>query len=247
MRSETWYPTRLLYLDAPQEGGDRVRLIHTADEVPSGEYVTLGHCWGKARLIQLTRATLPKFQSAIAIANMLKTFQDAIISAKRLGVPYIWIDSLCIFQGKDDLTDWFHEVALMHKVYSHSFCNLSAFAAIDSSKGLFFRRDPEFLHAVEGVLCVDEFEEDNDFVNFRFIDYLFQQINVSHSYINKREWALQERLLSPRVLHFERYQLFWECREIDASESYPEDLPKILTYQVHTNFKALNPSAYIKK
>lgn len=28
-----------------------------------------------------------------------------------------------------------------------------------------------------------------------------------------RAWALQERLLSSRTLHFSRGQLFWECNE----------------------------------
>ena len=36
---------------------------------------------------------------------------------------------------------------------------------------------------------------------------------------------VQERLLSPRVLHFGRTQLAWECRELDACETYPDGLP----------------------
>lgn len=35
---------------------------------------------------------------------------------------------------------------------------------------------------------------------------------------------LQERLLAPRVLHFGRKQLFWECNELCACEMYPNGL-----------------------
>ena len=61
-----------------------------------------------------------------------------MLFALRLGIRYIWIDSLCIKQGHAQ--DWLHESANMHKVYSNSFCNFSATAARDSRDGLFFDR-----------------------------------------------------------------------------------------------------------
>ncbi|KAF4625977.1 hypothetical protein G7Y89_g12187 [Cudoniella acicularis] len=41
-----------------------------------------------------------------------------------------------------------------------------------------------------------------------------------------RAWALQERLLSPRTLHFSKTELFWECRTCDAFESFLEGSPE---------------------
>ena len=46
--------------------------------------------------------------------------------------------------------------------------------------------------------------------------------------LNRRGWVMQERWLSPRVLHYGRDQLLWECRELDACETYPDGLPKLL-------------------
>lgn len=37
----------------------------------------------------------------------------------------------------------------------------------------------------------------------------------------KRAWIVQERILSPRVLHFGQHQLFWECNELTAWEESP--------------------------
>ena len=45
--------------------------------------------------------------------------------------------------------------------------------------------------------------------------------------INRRGWVLQERLLSHRILHFGQ-QVFWECRQLLACETFPEGLPKTI-------------------
>jgi hypothetical protein len=47
---------------------------------------------------------------------------------------------------------------------------------------------------------------------------------VSKASLNSRGWVFQERLLSPRTLHFSS-QLFWECRMLQACETYPSGLP----------------------
>lgn len=40
--------------------------------------------------------------------------------------------------------------------------------------------------------------------------------SVELSPLSRRAWVLQERLLSPRTLHYTNTQLFWECRESKA-------------------------------
>lgn len=40
--------------------------------------------------------------------------------------------------------------------------------------------------------------------------------------LNVRGWTLQERELSPRILHYTKDQVLWECRECTASEARPE-------------------------
>ena len=41
----------------------------------------------------------------------------------------------------------------------------------------------------------------------------------------KRAWVVQELLLAPRVLYLGGTQLFWECYEARACETYPNSLP----------------------
>ncbi|KAM0418893.1 hypothetical protein ACHAPT_012158 [Fusarium lateritium] len=48
---------------------------------------------------------------------------------------------------------------------------------------------------------------------------------VNNSPLNGRGWVFQERLLAPRVIHFCRQEIFWECREHFCCETFPESLP----------------------
>ncbi|KAF6785733.1 heterokaryon incompatibility protein [Colletotrichum sojae] len=211
--AEPWYPTRLLDLTAPDLSLNTFRLVSTFTE----------------------------FQKGIDLDKLPKTFRQAVQVTRKLGVRYLWIDSLCILQDRDDLSDWLVEAGLMHKVYSHSYCNISAAGARDSSKGLFFERNPRISDTAAVELCVKGLGLDADYLNCSIVDLRFWGHAVGQCPLNKRGWVLQERLLSPRVLHFGRDQLFWECREHAAVECYPDTLPGPVRNSVDAKFKKLDP------
>ena len=201
-------------------------------------YTTLSHRWGGSSLLQLTWDNLHDFRRAISIVDMPKTFQQAIYVSKALGARYIWIDSLCIVQDKDDLSDWTREASQMHQVYAHSYCNLSASDALDSSQGLSRQRHTTFLDPTE-VNFASPRSRDNESGRSVYTledNWLFRR-EVSDCALNKRGWVLQERFLSPRVLHFCRYQLYWECRSCVACEKYPNGIPSTYIDQ-NSTFKA---------
>ncbi|KAJ9131821.1 Heterokaryon incompatibility protein [Pleurostoma richardsiae] len=187
------------------------------------------------------------FRHRIALTDLPATFRDAVGITRRLGVRYLWIDSLCILQDKDDLSDWLVEASLMNKVYSHSYCNISASAALDSSKGLYSTRDPRASVRSPVEICVRGVHPERDIVTCSIVDMNFWVDNVSRCHINKRGWVLQERLLAPRVLHFGKRQTYWECREHDAAEVYPDGLPELYRLLVYTNFKSFDPEVYSRK
>jgi hypothetical protein len=46
---------------------------------------------------------------------------------------------------------------------------------------------------------------------------------IEQVYLNRRGWVFQERLLSPRIIHFGQDLLHWECStQPFASERYPD-------------------------
>lgn len=224
----TWFPTRLLYINEIQHNQYHVRLINTAQERPSGRYVTLSHRWGELDYLRLTRDTFSLFSEAIPVFALTKTFQETISVTFRLGINYLWIDSLCIMQDKDDLSDWLREASVMDKVYLYSYCNISASVSLDGSQGLSRERDlakldlptVRLLTRASGVDLEDHREV------FELSDDRIWEYNVADSPINTRGWVFQERLLAPRVLHFSHDQLFWECRRRRACEVSPRsDVP----------------------
>lgn len=160
------------------------------------------------------------------MTELPKTFHDAVIVSRVLQVRYLWIDSLCIRQDKDDLSDWNHEASLMDKVYSHSHLNISASHGGSSSEGLFRTRDPRIYDRVEVDLCIKD-RSGQRAVHRPYVvtDFYLFNDNVARSALNQRGWVLQERILAPRVLHFCREQLFWECRNHVACEQYALGLP----------------------
>lgn len=80
-------------------GPKRVRLYVPGQEEKKQRYACFSHCWGGIIPLQTTSHTLRSFQDDDVPWNALpKTFRDAIDLIYRLGIKYIWIDSLCILQ-----------------------------------------------------------------------------------------------------------------------------------------------------
>lgn len=115
-------------------------LIETSGTNLEGHWVALSHCWGKMENhpVRTTRQTLAQHLEHIPISSLPKTFQDAIVATRALGVRFLWIDSLCIVQ--DDENDWWRESQMMGTIYEHAVLTLAASAAPDSTYGLFIER-----------------------------------------------------------------------------------------------------------
>jgi hypothetical protein len=215
-----WLPTRLLDLETLEDLSE-VRICVTSEEtftvIP--EYTTLSHRWlvNNDTQLKLTNDNIVQLKKNVSIVEVSKTFRDAMQISKQLGVRYLWIDSLCIVQGDND--DWKQEAALIVKVYKNGVINISATAAaaVHRTEGCF--RDREgFLQPFRTTKpASSESPEELHVV----IPNMIWRRNIEMADIQKRGWVLQERVLSPRVLHYAIEQVFWECRQFCACESVP--------------------------
>lgn len=179
----------------------------------SGRYTALSHCWGKMQIIRTTKDTIEQMKQSIPWASLSKTFQDAITLTRKLGVQYIWIDSLCIVQ--DDKYDWETESATMAAVYQNAYLTIAASSAADGSGGCFSTRENTtyfagFLNDVEGLRNYSVHVRESFFHNEFSTDNT--GIATLSNPLLGRAWTFQERGLSTRVLHFGRAELLWECR-----------------------------------
>jgi hypothetical protein len=89
--------------------------------------------------MKLEKKNKAMFQNALPNSSLSQTFRDAIVATRKLGLSYIWIDSLCIVQDSED--DWLNESAQMGKIYENSSITLTATLAEDGNGRCFYRRD----------------------------------------------------------------------------------------------------------
>ena len=188
-------------------------------------YVTLSHCWGSSLHTCLTTANASAFTVVTPATALPKTYQDALSLTVSLGHRYLWIDSLCIIQ--DDADDWKEQSAEMGLVYQHTSCNIAAAWAKEGSQGCFCARDPAAMVAPASI-SIDTGA--GKVLHFDVIQRWKWLESVVNAPLNKRGWVLQERYMSPRQLSFARDEVFWECRQLSASESHPGGLPAALFF-----------------
>lgn len=211
------YPARLLNV----QGRDQAKVyLEESNTDTTGPYFTLSHCWGDLQPIKLTSETELSLRDGKYIKELPKTFQDALLFCQEFEVPYLWIDSMCIFQ--DNLDDWAIQAANMCDVYANAACNIAASGARNCSAGLSFERDvlaqqPFFLDRVDRggkklPSCIVFPPE-------------WMALSVDMGPLNQRAWVMQERLLSKRIVHFSSTGVFWECPSDQSSDVFPQWLP----------------------
>ncbi|OAQ90114.1 heterokaryon incompatibility protein [Purpureocillium lilacinum] len=187
-------PTRLI--DVKDAGNIR---LHCTAPGETGTYACLSHCWGTCQTLQTTTANLGQHRDTIPWHDVPNVLRDAIDMVRKLGIRYLWADSLCIVQ--DSESDWRRESASMANVYANSTITIAASLASGDAEPLFATAPvahlAKTLHA-HGV---------------------YARKTLAHGHgaqplpLMSRAWVLQERLLSPRVVHFTPEELVWECME----------------------------------
>jgi len=195
-------PTRVLDLGFRES--DPIRLVETRGE--KGHYTCLSYCWGNSAFIKTTKATIGRYQENIGFDELPPTFQDSVKITRGLGIRYLWIDALCIVQ--DDAKDWKREAVRMAHVYQNSCLTISATWADSPKRGLFSSRT--ILEEEPFISRVFEHAEADG----------TEMIQDEDSPVLARGWTFQERLLSPRILHFRKWEIGWECTESIACECH---------------------------
>ncbi|PSN75097.1 HET-domain-containing protein [Corynespora cassiicola Philippines] len=196
-------------------------------------YLTLSHCWGDpTKITKSTSHNIERHHKQIEWSGLSTTFQDAIVITQLMGYEYLWIDSLCILQDVPD--DFEEECPRMHIIYLFCDCML---AASDAAGGEGFLRwwdesyrattafDNYKRKGYEEAVSMSE-ENYNAAIapNSDFDPVLAKEMRLDAGImfnpwakallgpLNTRGWALQEKQLAPRILHYTNSGLLWECR-----------------------------------
>ncbi|PMD49898.1 HET-domain-containing protein, partial [Hyaloscypha bicolor E] len=230
-----WNPTRLVDVGVSGKSS-RVRLFQPESGLDPINYLTLSHRWGTQILFTLTTLNIREMTRQIPLQHLSKTFRDAIEITRRLGIRYLWIDSLCIIQ--DSPQDWRSESARMGDVYKFAYCNLSATQASGGSyDGLYVDRDPltvkPLLLSAKACQATPALVKSQAYCIHRGFEEWTELTNAA---LNKRAWVLQERIMSPRTLHFCRNQVIFECCMAQCSERWPRRSALLLGYNDYYHY-----------
>jgi hypothetical protein len=203
------FPTRLI--DVGTIANIHLRLLETQEELPvSHEYAALSHPWGDVKkhppfsTWRRDRRGLghdvETFKRAIPYDELPATFKDAVDCTRALGLRYLWIDSICIIQGRDG--DFSQEAKNMEEVFSGAYCVLAASRATNQHDGFLGPRPQRNFITLQRIrgrpfyICdpIDDFSKD-----------------VTEGSLNQRGWVLQERALARRTIYFTENQTYFEC------------------------------------
>ena len=238
-QSDYWIPKRLL--DIGSLTTDLVSLKSKEALPENSRYMALSYCWGTTSFFQLSNDSFPMLLDGVSLEEFPKTIQDAIEVTRCLGVRFLWVDSLCMFQDSKGSPSWLDEALQMDKVYAHSYATIAATCARAANEGMFRKR---FLDYVTLQLPAHTLGDRRSLAlptKFVVADKNIKD-NFGLAPLRERAWTVQERFMAPRLLHFAQRELFWECKTHFASESWPSlndsNAPHISRFE--TNFKQLN-------
>ncbi|ERF70188.1 hypothetical protein EPUS_00376 [Endocarpon pusillum Z07020] len=192
-------------------GDETLRLRQCSGQ--KAPYVTLSHCWGPSNPARTTSACYNNYLKSIPLAGLPRTYRDAVAVTRFLGIRYLWIDSLCIIQ--DSTGDWEKECVKMSKTYENSTVTIAGPDAPHCHAGFLDRQPkpafPEFTFDYQSPTSKGTGSIDMFYRGYKRGETKLGPRPESNSVLSSRAWALQERLLSRRVLYFGSQLMYWEC------------------------------------
>ncbi|EFX04862.1 heterokaryon incompatibility protein [Grosmannia clavigera kw1407] len=229
----------------PPSSGKDFRLIDTADDLSIKivqvddvktslqgytipEYAALSYVWGdageNAKKLHLSNVSRLS-QEGLSPALVARTISDAVKVTKQLGIRYLWVDSFCVIQedrnGPDDPIARQSQLDQMGSIYGHAIVVIVAAGGEDAEAGL------------AGITSSRNTKQIATEVRPN-INILFPiQYDRSYEKWDTRAWTLQEKLLSKRMLVFDKNSVSFHCNDgvlrEDMPASYADNDPPQMT------------------
>ncbi|RDW87634.1 hypothetical protein BP5796_03328 [Coleophoma crateriformis] len=199
----TYLPTRVIKIGL--NGNTYVPRLHISGMGERGSYVALSYCWGGDQNYITSMATVRSQCEGIYMNNLPYSIQDAIRVTAGLGIEYLWVDAICIIQ--DSSVDKATEINNMCEIYKNAKLSISAASSSSVYDG-FLWKIPMATRDVDGVL------------RHPLTNTGFNGRSMDDGPLHRRGWALQENMLSSRILSFQSYRLEWQCNTTRVTDAF---------------------------
>ncbi|EXL64694.1 hypothetical protein FOPG_19051 [Fusarium oxysporum f. sp. conglutinans race 2 54008] len=208
-------PTRVIDVGSKDEAL-APKLFMPTHPLQDIKYVALSYTWGSDQdFAKSTASNLDDMTKCLPWDKLAKTIQDAIIH--------------------EEVIDQIPMAARFGQYYQNATLTIAATGAISSSDGLFLRR-PALEFDPEPVILKQN-------TNGGETDVFIIQpptpswgLAIQNAALLTRGWAIQERVLSKRILHFDASCLLWECHESRVTETNPDDTDSLAYSQTGEDF-----------
>ncbi|ETS74032.1 hypothetical protein PFICI_13898 [Pestalotiopsis fici W106-1] len=220
-------PTRLIEV-AAEDGSASLRLI-TSPAYAAERYVALSYCWGQDPTLRLEMDNISALHESINMENLPQTIQDAISLTRYLGIRYLWVDALCIIQGRNKTAkaDWTRESNRMHDVYGGAWLTIVAAAGASSDAGLFVNRPAQDDLFSKGIRIPVESGK----LECAVLGPALKISPFITEPLEKRGWAFQESIMSRRLLRYGTSGMSWKCHSCEYHENVTQPLqPSNIAY-----------------
>lgn len=217
LRKQDFVPSRLIDV-GDVEGQEDVKLCRT--KVSPVRYIALSYVWGEKIPLRTTQSNVSNHEEGIAWTLLPKSYQDTILLARKLGVRYVWIDSLCICQDDDEERDL--DISRMAEIFHEAHLVVIAAQAKSAYAGYLENDTRLFTGHPRWKFCWRD-----SLIRYRELELVtvkVRQTLPAHRCpredalddpfvrISKRAWTYQGRLLAHRCLIFQGEEVVWECR-----------------------------------
>jgi hypothetical protein len=176
-------------------------------------YATLSYCWGGDQPAKLVKDKLAAYSTGIPLGLLPQAIQDAIMVTIGIGIPYLWVDALCIIQDDDD--DKADQIIQMHRIYRCSHVTIAASVSRSSTEGFLYNRQQLQPIRMSGRL------DDSVFADFVFSPGVLEQEGISPEAslpLFQRAWTFQETHLPRRILSYGHQGLTYRCLSATHNE-----------------------------
>lgn len=200
---ENFMPDRVLSV---REGGNGP-LVRLVSRPAAGFYATLSYCWGGDQPAKTVKDKVAVYSKGMSFHSLPQAIQDAILVTIGIGIPYLWIDALCIVQ--DDDSDKADQIVQMHRIYRCSYVTIAASVSSRSTDGFLYNRQQLRPLKVRGRL------DDNVFSDLILSPEILAQEGISYEAslpLFQRAWTFQETHLPKRILSYGHQGLVYRCQ-----------------------------------